>query len=80
MSCSFVLLLLGGSACVMRILLRVVGGRKIAQIGQTEPFGVTRRRTLVRREARFVQNTRQQKRRNSFFRISSLGFTLNCLI
>ncbi len=41
------------------------GGRKIAQIGQTElimpiyrHYQVTRRRTMVRREAKFVQNTR----------------------
>ena len=40
------------------------GGRKIVQIGQTEQkqgntlLLVTRRRTKVRREAKFVQNTR----------------------
>ena len=40
-------------------------GRKIAQIGQTERkegialISVTRSRTDVRREAKFVQNTRQ---------------------
>ena len=34
-------------------------GRKRMQIGQTEPVGVTRRRTMVRQEVKFVQNTRQ---------------------
>ena len=41
------------------------GGRKIAQIGQTElimhihrHYQVTRRRMCIRREAKFVQNTR----------------------
>ena len=38
-------------------------GRKIAQIGQTEPTGVTRRRTKVRREVRFVQNTRHKNKK-----------------
>ena len=33
------------------------GRRKIAQIGQTEPVGATRKRTSVRREVKFVQNT-----------------------
>ena len=42
-------------------------GRKIAQIGQTERkhgyalLSGTRSRTWVRREAKFVQNTRQYK-------------------
>ena len=30
--------------------------------GQTEPVGVTRRRTWVRREVKFVQNTRHYKK------------------
>ena len=34
-------------------------GRKIARSGQTEPKGATRRRTVVRREVKFIQNTRQ---------------------
>ena len=45
------------------ILLQLLwAGRKIAQIGQTEPVGVTRRRTWVRREVKFVQNTRHYKK------------------
>ena len=50
------------------ILLKLLwAGRKIAQIGQTEPVGVTRRRTLVRREVKFVRNTRHYNKRNSSF-------------
>ena len=41
----------------MRILLHpLLGGRKIAQIGQTEPEGVPN----VRREVKFVQNIRHK--------------------
>ncbi len=48
------------------ILLQLLGvGRKIAQIGQTEPVGVTRRRTWVRREVKFVRNIRHYNKRNS---------------
>ena len=52
------------------ILLQLLWvGRKIAQIGQTERkqgealLSVTRRRTWVRRAAKFVQNTRQSKKK-----------------
>ena len=45
----------------VHILLQPIwAGRKIAQIGQTEPAGDTRRRTWVRREVKFVQNTRHK--------------------
>ena len=37
-------------------------GRKIAQIGQIEPVGVTRRRMFIRREVKFVRNTRHYKK------------------
>ncbi len=53
-----------------------LGGRKIVQIGQTEPEGVTRRCTLVHREVKFVQNTRHLKKRNS----SNDEFLLKVLI
>ena len=58
-------------------------GRKIAQIGQMEqPQGITllsatRRRTLVRRVAKFVQNTRQYKKKKFvMLRISPFSFML----
>ncbi len=50
------------------ILLQLLwAGREIAQIGQTEPVGLTRRRMLVRREVKFVRNTRHYNKRNSSF-------------
>ena len=55
-------------------------GRKIAQIGQTEPTGVTRRRTEVRREVKFVRNARHKKEEIRISRISSLTFELICLL
>jgi len=56
------------TATLHQTLLQLLwDGRKIAQIGQTKPVGVTRRRTLVRREVKFVQNTRHKNRRNSSF-------------
>ena len=39
-------------------------GRKIAQIGQTEPAGVSRSYAVAQREVKFVQNTRHKKRGN----------------
>ena len=51
------------------LLQLLVAGRKIAQIGQTERkqgaslLPVPRRRTWVRRAAKFVQNTRQLKKK-----------------
>ncbi len=48
------------------ILLQLLwAGRKIAQIGQTEPAGVTRRRIFIRHEVKFVRNTRHYNKRNS---------------
>ena len=64
----FFIPLLVKSGCNKTFLLQPLfwGERKIAQIGQTElimpmyrHYQVTRRRTWVRREAKFVQNTRR---------------------
>ena len=38
---------------------------KIVKIGQTEPEGVTRRRTIVRREATFVRKAKHKIKRDS---------------
>ena len=46
-------------ACSVPFCYALWGGRKMVQIGQMEPAGVTRRRTRVRREVTFVRNARQ---------------------
>ena len=51
-------------------------GRKIAQIGQTKPAGVSRSCAVAQREVKFVQNTRHKKKRKFVkSQISSLGLS-----
>ena len=47
------------NVCSAHFATSFLGWTQNVQIGQMEPVGVTRRRTWVRREVTFVQNTRQ---------------------